>query len=51
MDDWAKRGLSTVESEDASAKTYEAEPVCGGRGGGSGAGNNMSNFINGRERL
>lgn len=37
-----------LRREDASTKTYEGELVTGRVGG---AGNNMSNFINGRERL
>lgn len=41
MDDWAKRGLSTVEREDASAKTYEAELVRG-EGGVGGVGQEIT---------
>lgn len=41
MEDW-----DYLQREDASTKTYEKELGTGGM-----AENNMSNFINGRERL
>ena len=48
MEDW-----DYLLGEDASTKTYErgAGHTGGVCGGAEGAGNNMSNFINGRERL
>lgn len=46
MEDW-----DYLLRGDASTKTYERDRHRGVRGGGLWAGNNMSNFINGRERL